>query len=116
VHLLSAIPEPYGPGLTVWCQAPTALEASTIETSISDSITTYLEFFPIGGVTAADDANPSFTGLYGTGIDGAIAAGVTAAGATLISVQGATDLALIATQVATDAITSITVRLVPVTS
>jgi Baseplate J-like protein len=116
VTLFSAVPEPYTPSIIVWCQAPTAVEASAIQTSVSDAITTYLESYPIGGVTAADDANPSFTGLYASGIDGAVAAGCAAAGATLVSVQGATDLALVSTEVATDAVTSITVRLVPVTS
>lgn len=114
VNLFSATPVNYGPSLTVWCQGPSGLDPTSIEVSVSDAITTYLENYPIGGVTAADDANPSFTGLYATGVDGAVGKGVSDAGATLISIQGSTDLALDDLQVAVDNITSLTIRMVPV--
>jgi hypothetical protein len=61
----------------------------------------------------SDDAHPSgFTGLTGSAITGAVATGIaTVPGVTLLSVMGATDLALTPTQVAVDAVT-VTVRIV----
>lgn len=103
----------YTAALTAFVQAPTGVTASDVETAIGDAITTYIASYPIGGVTATDDANPvtNFTGLFASGIYGAATEGAATLGAKLFSIQGATDLALTSAQVATDSVT-VTARLI----
>jgi hypothetical protein len=103
----------YTPTVTAWVQAPAGVTAAAVTTAIGDAITRYISTYPIGGVTANDDANPvtSFTGLFAAGIYGAAAEGAATLNARLFSVKGATDLALTAAQVAGDGV-SVAVNLI----
>ncbi len=95
----------YAPTVTVWVTPATGTVAADIKAAIDASILNFLKAYPIGGVTAADDAHPAtFTGLFGSGITGAIDAGARSVGATVLSVRGAPDLALTGSQVATDGV------------
>jgi hypothetical protein len=96
----------YTHALTVWALATPGLVATDVATDIANGLTTYLADFPVGGVTTDQG-----TGLWASGIEAQIAA--SAGGATIISVEGATDLALSAGQVPLDDL-SVTVRLVSV--
>jgi hypothetical protein len=103
----------YTPTVTAWVQAPTGVTAAQVQTAIASAITAYLSTYPIGGVTALDDANPTtnFTGLFASGIYGAAAAGAATLQARLYSLKGATDLALASTEVASDGV-SVAVNLI----
>jgi hypothetical protein len=96
---------------------PAGVSAADVKTAADAAVLAFLETYPIGGVTANDDANPSvpFTGLFAAGIYGVLAEAVTELGGKMLSAQGAVDLALTAAQVATDGIT-LTVRLISPTS
>lgn len=106
----------YAPTITVWCQSPQSVSASAIQTACANQLATYISQYQIGGITANDDANPTgATGLFADGVRSVLGAAVSSVGATLVSTQGATDLALTINQVATDGIT-VTVRVIPQTS
>jgi hypothetical protein len=111
----SAVANPYGGALTLWCSAPSGTSAATLAAAAGNAITAFLanpQSSPIGGVTADDDANPNgFTGIFVDGIKAAAASGVAGAGGLVLSAQGLADLALTAAQVANNAIV-VTVRLV----
>lgn len=108
---------PYTRSITVWCKMPDAVGAAQTKTAIDSALVSFISTYPIGGITANDDANPSvtLTGLFSTAVYGEIATAVSSLGGTLMSAKGATDMALTPGQVATDAIT-ITVRLITNTS
>ncbi len=99
--------------LTVYAVAAAGGTAAAVVTAIDTAISDYIAAYPIGGVTAADDTSTSFTGLLGPAIVGACATGCAAVGATLLSVRGATDLALSAGEVAADAVTVNVVLIAP---
>lgn len=107
----------YTHALTIWASVPAGVSAADVKTAADAAVLAFLETYPIGGVTANDDANPSvpFTGLFAAGIYGVLAEAVTELGGKMLSAQGAVDLALTAAQVATDGIT-LTVRLISPTS
>jgi hypothetical protein len=98
--------------LTVWCSVPTPVTAAQVQTAVEAALETLYTSFAIGGVTASDDTHASFTGLLADAKVGAIAAGVQSLGGTLLSVQGANDLALVSTQVAVDALAAPVIRLI----
>ena len=93
---------PYTATLTVWAQALQGLSAAIVQTEVEAAIATFLSSYPIAGL-----AKGTSKGLFGTGIDGV----VKAADAAIFAVDGATDLALTAGQVAIDE-TTVTVRMV----
>lgn len=95
----------YAPTLTVWCTAPPGVTTGQLSPAIATAIASYLSTYPIGGATANDDANPAgFTGLFADGIKSVCGTGAATLGASVISVQGATDLALATGQVATNGV------------
>jgi hypothetical protein len=100
--------------ITVYCTAPTGTSATALVNAIEAALTSYFENYPIGGLTATDDLG-TFTGLFSGGIAGAIGVALQANGATLISVQGANDYGLSATQVPVDE-TSVTIRILALPS
>lgn len=109
----AATPVAYGPAITVWCLAPKGTSSATIQTTILQALTTWFssQANPIGGITAADDANNTFTGIFESGISGIIATAVaTVPGCTMQSSRftatatSGPDLALSVNQVATMAI------------
>ena len=111
----SAVAVPYTAAITIWAILPSGATSAQAATAAADALTTFIANYPIGGVIAADDLNPSLQGLFGTGVAGAIATGITAFGGTVLSVQGASDLALATNEVATDA-TTMAVRIVAPTA
>ena len=100
--------------ITVYCTAPAGTSTTALTNVVEAALTSYFENFPIGGLTATDDSG-TFTGLFSGGIAGAIGAALQANGATLISVQGANDYSLSATQVPADE-TSVTIRILALPS
>ncbi len=102
VDVLGATEAAYSPTIAAYVRVPAGVLQATVKDAVDAAVLTYITAYPIGGVTAADDAHSSFTGLFGDGIVGAIAQGVTSVGGTLLSVRGASDLALTVAQVATD--------------
>lgn len=96
----------YAPSIQVWVTPFAGTTAADIKAAIDASISAYIAAFPIGGITASDDTHTSFTGLFGEGITGAIAQGAASVKATVLSVKGASDLALGANDVPVDAVTT----------
>lgn len=115
VDLNPATAVAYTAAIVVYATAPTGTTEAQIQTAAANAVLLYLEDYPVGGVLAGDDTNLTLQGLFGVGVAGAIAEGLQAIGAKLISVSGASDLALSASQVATDS-TTITARLITVSS
>lgn len=116
VSVIAATPLAYAPAVTVYALAAPGTTQAQIKTSIDDTISTFIAQYPIGGITASDDSHPAgFTGLFGEGVTGAISKGCNAIGATLLSVKGATDLALTSSQVAADGVATTVVIVSPVT-
>lgn len=103
----------YSPSLTIWAIPATGQTAAILKTAADAALLSYIDTYRIGGITANDDSNPStpLTGLFASGIVATLGTALAAIGAQLVSVQGATDLALTASQVATDGITT-TVRVI----
>jgi hypothetical protein len=98
----SAAVVPYGPTLTVWCVAAPGLVASNVQAAVQAAISAYLQTYPIGGITKG-----STSALWGSGIDGVCKG----ANPNIFAVDGASDLTLIAGQVAGNA-TTVNVRMV----
>jgi hypothetical protein len=94
----------YAPTLTPWVQAPAGVTAGTLQSAIAAYLTASFgsPANPIGGNVAADDAHPSgFQGILATGVTALVGQAVAAIpGCLLIALQGATDLALTADDVA----------------
>lgn len=95
----------YTPAITCNVLAPQGTTAASLQTTIANALSAWFSGAsnPIGGLTASDDANANFTGIFESGVSGVVAvavAGVT--GCTLLSTQfsGMTDLALAAGEVA----------------
>lgn len=109
-----ATPVPYAATLTPWVVAPSSVAAATIQSAIATGITAFMSSpdNPIGGQTADDDSSPGgLTGLLGGSVFAAAAAAVASiGGCRLISLQGATDIALSSMQVATDSVTVLAPR------
>lgn len=107
----------YTPSITVWASLPAGVTAAVAKVAVDAALVDFIATYPIGGVLATDDANPSspIQGLFGAGVYGIIAEAISTLGGKLLSAQGATDLVLTAAQVATDGITT-TVRLIAPTS
>ena len=120
VEVTAAVGVPYAPTITPWVLAPAGVAATDLLAAIQTSVTSFMGSpqNKIGGISAPDDANPGgFTGLLGGSIVAAVATGVaTIPGCQLVSVLGATDLALSPGQVATNSIVVATPKLLPVTS
>ena len=93
----------YPPDLVVWVLNSPGLVANDVETEIAAALTTYIENFPIGGVTTDQG-----TGLWATGLEAQVQQ---ATEATVYSIEGAFDLNMVAGQVPVDGIT-VEVRLV----
>lgn len=104
VTVSSATPLNYSPTLNVTAIAGVGISTTTIAAAIQAQLGVFFENYPIGGVTATDDTGTS-TGLFLSGVYGAVALGCAQAGATLAAVQGATDLTLTSTEVAVNATT-----------
>jgi hypothetical protein len=96
----------YAPTISPTVIAPANVSPVTIQAAIANAIANYISYvFPVGGITANDDSHPfGFTGVLASGIYGAAAVGCASVGATLVSLAGATDLALTSSQVATDGV------------
>ena len=105
VTVTSATASVYSPTITVWAEAAPGLAASDLQSQVALALTNYVGKFPIGGVTT--DVG---TGLWATGVDTALGS----VSDRIFSVEGATDLALLANEAAVDAAV-VTVRLVSVT-
>lgn len=99
----------YAPTITVYVLNAPGLDVDALKDAIDAAILTYISTYPIGGVTASDDTNTAFTGLFGSGVASAIAAGCATLAVTLLSVKGATDQALLASEVITNSVTTIVV-------
>lgn len=100
--------------MTVWASFPTMTTIAQVQAAIAAALVTLYQNYPIGGVTADDDANPGgFTGLLADAKVGVIAGAVQSLGGTLISVQGATDLSLTSTEVAGNSLPTPIVRMLP---
>jgi hypothetical protein len=141
VNVSGAVPVSYSPAITVWGAAGPGIVAGALEEQIAAAINDYIEDFPVGGV-ATDQGRGLWGSGIETAIGAAInvsfaaqvAAQITAAGSDpvalaaivsqlqammvtpnggLFSVEGATDLPMLAGQVAVDA-ASVSVRLVNV--
>ncbi len=113
VTVTAAVDEIYAPTITIWVSAPAGSSSVAIKAIIDTAISDFISVYPIGGVTAGDDDNLSFTGLFGEGVTGAIAAGAKDAGAKLLSVRGASDLALTDGQIAVDEVTTALIIVAP---
>ena len=105
VTVAGATPVTYAPAIPVWALQSTGVVANDVATEVAAAITDYLATFPVGGVTTDQG-----TGLWHTGIEAAASQGVSA---TILAIEGATDLALSPGQVAVDEVT-VAVRLVNV--
>lgn len=103
VTVAGAVNAYYTPTMTVWASAKPGLDPTTVSTQIADSLTNYLASFPIGG--APTDLG---SGLWASGVEANCGNGV---GTTILEVEGAIDLPLLANQVAVDEI-ALSVRLV----
>lgn len=102
VNVGGATPVPYGPALVVWAEAQPGLTESALAAQAASALVSYLEAFPVGGVTT--DAG---TGLWATGVNSAIGRLSDA----IFAIEGSTDLALVDGEVPTDSVT-VSVRLV----
>jgi Baseplate J-like protein len=109
VNTTAAIGVPYSKVLTLWTIATAGVSAAQSAAAAAAALTTYLESYPVGGVTTDEGS-----GLFASGIAAAISAG---APAPLITVEGASAslgsdvaLALVAGQVATNSVSTINVR------
>lgn len=111
VSVFSASAVLYAPTLNVTAIAGVGITTTQIAAAIQTSLDTFMQSYPIGGVTATDDSGPG-TGLFLSGVYGAIALGCQAVGATLAAVAGATDLTLNVLQVPTNGST-VNVVIVP---
>lgn len=105
VNVSGATAVPYLAALTVWALLKPGLTAAEVGTEVADAITSYLEDFPVGGVTTDQG-----TALWATGLVSEIRDGVST---TIFSVEGAYDLALATGQVPIDNVT-VAVRMVDV--
>ncbi len=97
---------PYTRSLTIYASAKAGTVAADVKAACDAALIDYLSAFAIGGVSAADNDNANYQGLFGEGIAGACAKGCAAVDATLLSVRGNTDLALTSGQVAEDDVTT----------
>ncbi len=102
--VVASTEEVYDPTISIWVTPASGTTTAQIEAAVQNRIALYIAAYPIGGVTAGDDTYNSFTGLFHEGITGAIGAGCSDVGATLLSTRGASDLALGTLQVATDSV------------
>lgn len=101
----SAVPVTYAPSITVWAQGLAGVDGATLAQQAADAITQYVEAYPIGGVAKGSGSSK----LWGSGVAGAIK-DVSSA---IFAVDGATDLTLLANQVAVDSVPTPVVVLVP---
>lgn len=82
VNVSGAAAVVYSPTITVWANAAPGLVASALEESIAQSVATYISEYPVGGVTT--DVG---TGLWGSGIEGAVGAAVNTSFSSTVSAQ-----------------------------
>ncbi len=105
-NVIAATPVALSSSITVWARKTDGLTATDLSTMVSDAMVTMIASYPIGGIAKP----PSTQGyLYADGIAGTAKAVHPA----IFDVDGATDLALAAGEVATLA-TTIDVRIVDV--
>ncbi len=101
----SAIVVAYAPAITAYVLAPAGTTAANLQTTIDTALTTWFEgpSNPIGGLTASDDVNSNFTGIFESGVTGIVGAAVAGVvGCTLLSTKftPSGDLALVAGETA----------------
>lgn len=97
--------------LVVFCTAPTGTAVAALQIAVQNGLIVFFQNYPIGGIAALTNTGAPLTGLFGAAIDGDIGASLTAAGAQLISVEGANDYSLPINAVAGNS-TTVTVRIV----
>lgn len=95
----------YAPAITAYVLAPAGTTAANLQTTIDTALTTWFEgpSNPIGGLTASDDVNSNFTGIFESGVTGIVGAAVAGVvGCTLLSTKftPSGDLALVAGETA----------------
>lgn len=109
VTTLAASTVPYTATVTPYVLAPKGASSAALQAAIAMQIANFFSSQgtnPIGGVTASDDTSTGVTGVFASGVYGAVAQGVASiAGCALISCRGGIDLALTELQVATDNVT-----------
>lgn len=105
----------YTHGITIWAQTTPGVAASDVQTAAEKAIAAFIAAYPIGGLKQADTGA---RGLFGSGIASIIGS---ASPAKVFSVENSAvpgtsvpDLALVAGQVATDAVT-VTVQMADAT-
>ena len=96
VDVINSTGIPYGNTLTVWCNS-NGVPTATLLLAVENALDLYFSVYPISGLHT--DAGE---GLFASGVNGVVGQAITDAGGTIVSVEGATDLALTAGQVATD--------------
>jgi hypothetical protein len=110
VNVFGAVPVNYSPTMTVWILAPVGTSSESVQAAVDTAITSYISTVPIGALQAGN--SDQGTKLFAVGVMGAVAQGVaTIPGCTMITCEGATDLALTVGQVAVDAVPPVTVRI-----
>jgi hypothetical protein len=83
-------------------KAPAGVTGASVKTAIEEEIDDMIAVFPIGGVTASDDTNPTLTGLFGEAITAAAGIACRSVNAQLVSIKGASDQALDPDEVVTN--------------
>lgn len=98
---------------TVWVSGASTTDATALQAAIDAGLITFFQTYPIGGVLASDDTNTNYQGVFADAVKGAIVDAVDniGGGIKVRSIQGLSDLTLTATQVAANAITTPTIRI-----
>lgn len=89
----------YAPSVTIWAYLPTGVSATAGAVAASAAIGDFVSSYPIGGVSASDDAHTNFVGMFADGVKAAAGDGLKGIGGKLLSTQGVTDVAFVAGQV-----------------
>lgn len=112
VTVQAATPINYSAALIVWAKAVQGVSQATLQTAAEAQIAEFLANYDLGGLTLSQPATSGvLQGLFGTGIDGQISQAIQAAGSFVVDVDGSTDLAMVAGQVAINN-TTMVVRLI----
>jgi hypothetical protein len=100
--VIGVVEVPYTAALTAYVKAPAGVTGASVKTAIEEEIDDMIAVFPIGGVTASDDTNPTLTGLFGEAITAAAGIACRSVNAQLVSIKGASDQALDPDEVVTN--------------
>lgn len=100
-NVIAATPIAYTRTITVYVAQSNGTTTTQISTTAQTAIVSFMQNYPIGG--KSDDSGLTYW-LFANGLVGAIGAALSAIGVTLITVTGATDLALTPDEVATDSV------------